>query len=177
MARAPKPIEQGEAPTEPVTETITYIPGSGDPSSVKWGGHVFQANVPKEITGHLEGSEREKMNMHLIERARENKTFKVGSASARPKRETAALPRTAEEYRAYVIDWLKDPNIEHADQLIARWARDRDLQMACEVGADDYSYIATLFMPKLHELARADELTEAQLSSVWINHGINQLPW
>jgi len=175
MARQPRAIEDSAAVVEPVTETITYIPGVGDPPITKWCGHTFQANVPKEITGHAEGGERDKLNFHLIERARENKHFRVGSGRGR--REEKSMPKTAEEYRAHMIDWIKDPAIEHTDQLIARFARDRELQGSCEVGADDYAYLATLFMPRLHDLAKGDELTEGQVASIWINAGINQLPW
>lgn len=171
MARASKEPDAVEA----VTETITYIPGPMDPPVVKWCGQTFQANVPKEVFGHPDGSAREQINHQLIERARDNKHFVVGNA--RPKRDQAALPTTAEQYRAYAVKWLTDPAVEHAEQLIARFAKDRDLQLACEVGADDYAYLATLFMPKLHELSRADELTEPQVATLWISHGINQLPW
>lgn len=175
MASQPKIAKDTAPAVESVTETITYLPGPMDPSSTKWGGIAFHANVAKEITGHAEGTEREKLNLHLIERARENKHFRVGNSRA--KRDPMAAPKTAEEYRAYMVEWLKDPAIDHADTLIARFARDRELQMVCEVGSDDYSYLATLFMPKLHELAHADELTEGQIASLWIGHGINQLPW
>lgn len=178
MAKSPKTIEgaaDAMPPAEPVTETVTYLAGQGDPSSVKWGGHVFQANVPKEITGHTEGTEREKLNHSVIESARTNKHFRVGNA--RPKRDVMAMPKTAEEYRAYAIDWLKDPSIDHAETLIARFAKDRELRAMCEVGSDDYSYLSTLFMPRLYELARADELTDGQVASLWINHGFNELPW
>lgn len=174
-ARAAKQVEGAEASSEPVTETITYMPGDGDPPTTKWCGIIFQANVPKEITGHAEGNERERLHHQLIERARDNKHFKVGSA--RRVSRDAAIPKTAEEYRAYAVSWIKDPSIDHADRLVARFAKDRDLQSACEVGADDYSYLATLFMPRLHDLAKADELTENQVASLWINAGINQLPW
>jgi len=75
------------------------------------------------------------------------------------------------------VAWLKDPNLDHAEKLIARYAKDRDLREVCEVGADDYSWLATLFMPKLHDLAKGDELTEGQVASLWINHGFNQLDW
>lgn len=174
MARAATKLVD-EAQVEAVTETVTYVPGEGDPSSVKWCGHTFHANVPKEITGHAEGTASEKLNHHLIERARENPSFKV--AGSRVKRDASALPKTAEEYRAYMIAWLKGPGIEHVDQLIARFARDRELQAVCEVGSDDFSFLSTLFMPKLHELAKADELTEGQVASLWINAGVNQMPW
>lgn len=175
MAKAPRVSEETESAAQSVTETITYIPGEGDPSSVKWCGHVFQANVPKEITGAAEGSDREKLNLQLIERARDNRHFRVGNARVR--RDAMTEPKTAEEYRAYMVGWLKDPAIDHAETLIARFVRDRELQEMCEVGADDYAFLSTLFMPRLHELAKADELTEGQVASMWINHGVNQLPW
>lgn len=175
MARQPKPIENEEPATEPVTETITYLPGPHDPNVTTWCGITFHANVPKDVTGHAEGSEREKLHHHLIERARDNPFFKVGNA--RPKKPANELPKTAEQYRAYVVGWLSNPDIQHANDLIARWARDRDLRAACEVGADDYSYLGTLFMPKLHELARGDELTEQQVAVLWVENGITELPW
>ena len=175
MARQPKLIEDTDPAPEPVTESLTYLPGEGDKASVVWGGHTFHANVSKEITGHAGGTAQQKLNLHLIERARENKLFAVGNM--RPKRESTGLPTTAEEYRAYAIKWLKDPAIEHAEQLIARFAKDRELRIACEVGSDDYDYLSTLLMPKLHDLARGDELTETQVAHLWIQHGFNELPW
>jgi uncharacterized protein (DUF736 family) len=174
-ASAKRANEENEESTGPVTESITYLPGDGDPSTVTWCGHTFRANVAKEITGHADGTDREQLNHQLIERARDNPHFKVGDA--RPKRTGREIPKTAEEYRAYMAAWLQDPSIQHADQLIARFAKDRELQAACEVGSDDFSLLATLFMPKLHEMAKADELTEGQVAQLWINHGINQLPW
>ena len=175
MAKPEKLIDDVDASVKPVTENITYTPGPLDPVTVKWCGHVFQANVPKEITGHTEGTEREKLNHQLIEAAKGNKHFRVGNA--RPKRDPMELPKTADGYRAYMVNWLKDPAIETTDQLIARFARDRDLQIVCEVGHDDYAYLSTLFLPKLHELMRADEMTEPQVAAMWINHGVMQLPW
>ena len=175
MARAPRQPEETLPISEPVTETLIYVPGEGDPPIVQWGGHKFHANVPKEITGNADGSERDRLNLHIIERARDNKHFRV--SGQKPKRDPAALPKTAEEYRAYMITWLKDPAIQHADDLIARFTKDRELQSMCEVGADDYAYLGTLFMPRLHELARADELKTEQVAQLWLQHGVNQLPW
>lgn len=176
MARvAAKLSDETSVTSEAVTETITYVPGPMDPPLVKWGGHTFHANIPKEITGHAEGSAREKLNLNMIESARGNKYYRVGNARAT--RDVAALPNTSNEYRAYMVDWLKDPSLDHAEKLIARFVRDRDLQLSCEVGADDYAYLATLFMPRLHELSHADELNEGQVASLWVNHGVNQLPW
>jgi hypothetical protein len=175
MARTERIVEKAEPTVEPVTETITYTPGQNDPAVVKWCGQTFHANVPKDITGHAEGSVKEQLNFHLIQSARDNKHFKVGNA--KPKRDPAALPTTAEGYRSYMVEWLKDPSIQHADELIARFARDRELQATCEVGSDDYSYLSTLFMPKLHELARGDDLNEPQVAAIWIQNCFNVLPW
>ncbi|MDI1265596.1 MAG: hypothetical protein PS018_20305 [bacterium] len=176
MAKSAK-ATANESPgeTTSVTEFITYLPGQSDPATVTWCGHTFRANLPKEITGRDGGSEREQLNYDLIERARDNPHFKV--EGAKPKRSTRDLPQSADEYRAYIAAWLQDPNLQHADRLIARFAQDRELQAACEVGTSDWSMIGALFMPKLHELAKADELTEGQVAQLWVNAGINQLPW
>ncbi len=173
MAKA-KPVE-ADPVAEYVTEMVIYLPGPMDPSTTKWCGHTFQANVAKEIIGHAEGTDREKLNFHLIERARDNKHFVVGDG--KPKRDAMAPPKTAEEYRAYVVGWLKDGTIQRTNDLIARFAKDRELRTACEVGSDDYAFISTLLMPKLHELAKADELSEGQVAAMWVNHGFNELPW
>jgi hypothetical protein len=171
------------AKTDSLTETITYVPGDGDPSHVKWGGHTFKANLPKEITGHPEGSTTEQLNHQIIESARNNPSFTVGSDKpGRRKSRADALPTDAKSYRAYVVAWLKEERegrsvYQHAEDLIARFAQDRDLQAKCEVGFDDYQWLGTLFMPRLHELAEGDELAEAQIAALWVQHGYNQLPW
>lgn len=181
MAKAARQSEEAAAASDnmggAVTETVTYTPGQQDPSTTTWCGHVFRANVPKEISGRADGTAREQLNLHLIESARNNPHFTVAGAPRNKVREARALPETAEGYRAYAVDWIKSDGIEHAHDLIARLAKDRELQLACEVGADDFSYLSTLFMPRLHELAKADELSEAQVSSLWISAGFNQLPW
>lgn len=174
MGRAARVVEETEPPVEPVNETITYVPGPMDPSQVVWAGHTFHANVGKDIRGHAAGTEREKLNASLIESARTNPRFTVGNA--KPKRDAAREPATPEEYRSYFAEWLKKP-FDHAEELIARFAVDRDLQVICGVGADDYDFMGALLMPKLHELAKGDELTETQLSGGWIRYGYNQLPW
>lgn len=162
---------------EVVNETITYIPGNGDPAAVKWGGHTFHANVPKEIKGNADGSEREQLNAQLIESARTNPVFRLGSEKGPRKILRGGTPKTADEYKRYFVGWLADTRIESASDLIARFAKDRELQAACEVGTDDYAYIRDLFMPRLSDLAKADELGNEQVASLWLNHGYNQLPW
>lgn len=181
MAKQPRQSAgDDEQASEPVTESITYLPGDGDPAFVKWGGHTFKANVPKEITGHLDGTTTEKLNHHIIESARANPAFSVGGKKTRKKSDD--LPTDQKGYRAYMVAWLKEEKdgasvFQHAEQLIARFAQDRDLQAKCEVGFDDYQYLGSLFMPKLHELAAADELPEGAVASLWVSHGYNQLPW
>lgn len=180
MARQPKPQGDDEQVSEAVTESITYVPGEGDPSFVKWGGHTFKANVPKEITGHPDGTATEKLNHQIIESARTNPSFNV--AGEKKRRRSDQLPTDQKSYKAYMIGWLKEekdgaPLYQHAEQLIARFAQDRDLQAKCEVGYDDYQYLGSLFMPKLHELAHADELADGQVAAIWVQYGYNQLPW
>lgn len=165
-----------EPVAEPVTETITYVPGDGDPVTTKWAGQTFHANVPKEIVGLADGTPQQKLNLMIIERAREASQKNFRCASVKAERLTPALPRTAAEYRAYMIGWLGQ-KYESADALIARFAQDKALQVACEVGTDDYAYLGGLFMPKLHELSKAQELTQGQVAHLWVQHGFNTLPW
>jgi hypothetical protein len=174
MAR-PKSTDEPLPLIEPVTETITYVPGPGGPASTMWGGITFQANVPQELTGHPDGNGRERLNYHMIETAKTSKGFVLGNAKR--VKSPDALPTTAEQYRAYLVGWLGDPSIQHVDELIARFARDRELQAACEVGTDDYSYLSTLFMPRLHQLAKMDEMNELQVATAWARQGFNVLPW
>jgi hypothetical protein len=178
MARAQRTaaIETEQAEGSPVTETITYVPGDGDPSSVVWGGHTFKANIPKELTGHPDGNKREQLNHEMITLARDNKHFVVGGDGTRA-RKKAVDPETADQYRAHLAEWLKSPNIDSADVLIARFAKERDLRTLCEVGSQDYELISSLFMPRLGALAKSDELTEEQVAVLWRNHGFNELPW
>jgi hypothetical protein len=167
------PVVQA-APSGPVTETVTYCPGREDPVSVEWGGHTFHANVPKEITGHPDGTAAEQINHHIIERARDNRQFMVGDQ--RKPRDAIAQPVTSDEYKTHMISWMMEP-FRHVEDLIGKFASERNLQAACGVGSDDYDYLGSLFMPKLMALARADEMTELQLAAVWARHGYNVLPW
>ncbi|EJN14751.1 hypothetical protein PMI42_01725 [Bradyrhizobium sp. YR681] len=160
-----------------VAETITYVPGQHDPSFVKWCGHTLQANVPKEIKGDPDGSSTEKLNAQMIESAKGNPHFVVGDPSKAQRSPRNKQPKDAKSYRAYFIDWLKDETFETPEELIGRFARDRELQAKCEVGPDDFALMGELFMPKLSDLAKACDMAEAQLAAVWINHGFNQLPW
>lgn len=163
----PKPSEPDK--TLPLGEQITYLPGEGDPLTVKWHGFVFHANVPKSVT-----------KPDLIEQARGNKFFKVGAFDT-AKDSTAApdaaivAPKTAGEYRAHFVDWFRKST--DINGLVETWAKEQPMREACEVGADDYSYIGTLFHPKMHELAKAAGLSEGQLAELWARFGVFQLPF
>lgn len=160
-----------------ISETVTYVPGHMDPVHVKWCGHTFHANVPKDIKGDAEGSAAERLNAQLIEAARGNPHFVVGDPAKAPRKPRDKMPGDAKGYLAYFVAWLKDETFETPEELIGRFARDRDLQAKCEIGPDDFARIGELFMPKLADLAKANDMAEAQLAAVWVNHGYNQLPW
>jgi hypothetical protein len=173
-----------EVAAKPYRETITYVPGNGDPVVTLWGGHTFRANEPKELVAHAEGTARERLNHEIIELARDNKHFTVGSgASTRSRRKAAVMVETPEQYRAHLADWMKEvgadgqPVVKSASQLVERFAKERDMRTMAEVGASDYDLIGALFMPKLHDLAKADELTADQVTALWRQHGFNELPW
>lgn len=163
----PKPSEPDK--TLPLGEQITYLPGEGDSPSVKWHGLVFHANVPKSVT-----------KQELIDQAKGNKFFKVGSfdtakdSIAAPEA-VAASPKTSAEYRAHFVGWFK--KVTDINNLVDTWAKEQPMRDACEVGADDYSYIGTLFHPKMHELAKAAGLSEGQLAELWARFGVFQLPF
>lgn len=166
-----KPQQKPSEPdkTLPLGEQITYIPGDGDPLSVKWHGLVFHANVPKSVT-----------KPELIEQAKGNKFFKVGSFdtakdSTAAVDAAAAVPKTSQEYRAHFVDWLKKAS--EINGLVATWAKEQSMRDACEVGADDYSYMGTLFYPKMHEFTKAAGLNQQQLSELWARYGVQQLPF
>ncbi|MCS3725503.1 hypothetical protein [Bradyrhizobium betae] len=160
-----------------LAEIITYVPGQHDPSHVKWCGHTFQANVAKEIKGDPDGTSSEKLNAQLIESARNNPHFVVGEGAKATRASRDKMPKDAKGYRAYFVNWLKEETFETPEDLIGRFARDRELQAKCDVGPDDFAQIGELFDPRLHELAKACDLAEAQIAAVWVNHGYNQLPW
>jgi hypothetical protein len=149
-------------PTPEPGEDVTYCPGEGDPPVAKWRGVEFKANLPVRVT-------RE----DLIAAARLNRFFRVG-ATLSPQAPIGA-PKTALEYRAYVVDWIK--GCESIDQISAHWAADRQLRFVCEVGPDDISFLGTLVEPKLRALRLAGGLTEMQVAEIWVKHGTLEFPW
>ena len=93
---------EAPAPEAPKTEQVTYTPGPDDPTSVKWHGYTFHANVPKAVA-----------NADLVERARGNKFFKVGEfteSDVVTTREEPPAPKTAEGSLEMTgrYQWVKD---------------------------------------------------------------------
>lgn len=146
-------------------EDVVYMPGEGDPSSCKWRGIEFKANIPVRV--------RESDRPGMLEAARGNRFFRVGSEKSQ--NENFGPPKTAMEYRAYVVDWMKE--VSTVDQLVAHWAADRQLRVTCEVGQDDIAYLGTLVEPKLKQMRMAEGLSESQAAELWIKHGVLELPW
>ena len=151
-------------PDEPEDEgeDVTYTPGPDDPAITKWRGHEFRANVPVRIRDE-----------DHIKAARGNRFFRVGNEI---KDEILiGPPKTSDQYRAHVVAWMKD--VTTVDQLVTKWAADRNLRTACEVGRDDVMWLGRLFEPKLHQMRMQEGLKEIQVAEVWVKHGVLELPW
>lgn len=136
------PVTQSVAPKG---ENVTYVPGEGDPASIRWRGLTFHANIPLLITDEF----------HLLA-AKGNKFFKVGEfkpGDAVPVEETG-LPKTSDQYRAHCVAWLK--KVETTDELNRRWEGEEMLRRDCGVGTDDYDYLSSLLTPKRAELKKRD---------------------
>lgn len=160
-ARAAKAAAMATETAE-MGEDVTYLSSEGGPNTTKWRGIEFKANIPVRLT-----------DKSHIEAARMSKFYRVGSARAGDV--LSGTPKTAMEYRGYVVDWIKD--CETVDQVAAHWASDRDLRSKCEVGQDDVSYLGTLVEPKLHALRMKEGLSEMAVAGIWVKHGVLDLPW
>lgn len=152
---SPAPKEDGDL--------VTYCPGDGDPHTTKWRGVEFKANTPIRLVGRGD----------LVEAARGNRFFRVGSEKRVD--EPVGPPTDSMQYRAHVVDWLNE--ISTVDQLVSKWAADRDLRMKCEVGHDDISFLGTLVEPKLRAMRLQEGMSETDVAGVWIKHGVMELPW
>lgn len=149
MARQPTLVKDDGANAPALIaaeEIVTYTPGPGDNNEVTWMGHKFKAHVPHPVR-----------NAKLIEMSRNNKFFHVGEfdASKHSYQETVSEPKTAEAYRAWAVNWLKD--VTSVDDLCERWANEARMRARLEVGFDDFNYMSHLFQPKLDDLLRRED--------------------
>jgi hypothetical protein len=161
--RPPKNAEPEASVGAAVSETITYVPGEGDPATVKWGNIVFEANKPQTISGHTgdplkkECTKQERLNADIIERARKNKFFRVGTFDPRKdsvKVEPTEGPQNSAQYRLHAAEWLKKAN--SVEELDGKWIGEETLRKECEVGGDDIDYLMSLFTPKRAELRKRE---------------------
>lgn len=166
--RSPKQIDMAAELANDPGECLTYLAGPEDPAVIKWNGHLFNANVPKRITDEA-----------MIQSARTNKFWHVGpfdaQAHAVALSSTADAPTNSDQYRAHIVAWLK--NVRTIDDLVKTWVAEANMREMCGVGSDDYSYLGTLFNPRMHELAMQAELNNAQLADLWRHYGVFQLPF
>jgi hypothetical protein len=158
MTRAPQSMSKDDqdAPTLPSTveEQVTYTPGPGDNSEVKWMGHVFKAHVPHPVR-----------NARLIEMAKTNRFFHVGAfdPAQHGYKEVIAEPKTAEAYRAWAVHWMKQLPEEFKNKTGAveaacqKWSIEARMRAKLEVGFDDYKYISDFFQPILSELIKRED--------------------
>jgi hypothetical protein len=151
-----------DTPKAPPGEDITYLPGEGDPHTVKWRGVEFKANTPIRVT-----------NKEHIAAARGNRSFRVGNDVLAHAQQST--PTTAMEYRAWVVGWLQAAST--VDSVARRWSADTPLRAACEVGHDDIAYLGTLVEPKLRQMRLTEGLSELDVAGVFVRHGVLDLPW
>jgi hypothetical protein len=171
-ADPPRPVQAHTvAPPKPEPakddgEDITYLPGPGDPPKTTWRGVEFHAGVTQRIT-----------NAAHIEAARTNRFFRVGKGdpSKPADHNPNDGPKTAMEYRAHVVAWLK--TCDSVEGLIKHWADDRVLRQTCEVGEDDVKWLGTMAEPVLRDLRMKQGMTDMDVSRVWVKYGVLDLPW
>lgn len=147
MPRKPKAAAVEAATTAPLPQgdgvSVTYVPRDGDPVRVKWDGIEFTANVPVLVT-----------KPHIIEAARGNPWFHVGEDAPAPKPAEPQEPQTAEEYRGYVVAWLKGATT--SDLMQRRWDAEAPMREDLGVGTDDLEWIGKFFNPQFEQLKKAE---------------------
>lgn len=131
------------------SEQVTYLPDPEDPPQVKYGGHTFSANLPKTVA----------LPQSMIERLRHNRFFKLGAFDPKTDAVKAApitLPKTADEYQVHAIKWFRD--VQSLHDFDERWTAEEPLRQACEVGAEELDYLASLSRPRRAELKKKLQL-------------------
>lgn len=126
---------------------ITYTPlFNGDPIETEWDGVLFTAGQPVDFDG------RTAQGKKFVERAKANRWFSV---DGEPKAEIPKKPlATAEEYRAYAIEWMNQAKSSSAMQK--RWDDEKPLRDECGWGGDDDALLEPFFAPRLEILKRAE---------------------
>src|ERR1043166_4740016 len=126
---------------------LTYLPDDGDPAKVTWNGHVFEANVGKEVR-----------NAYMVDLAKGNRFFKVEDADKvdKPDPKTKALDRERDrvgEYKKHAVAWI---NAAESHLMMAKqWASEERMREEHGVGTEDIDWLMTLYTPKFEQLKRA----------------------
>jgi hypothetical protein len=126
---------------------VTYIPRhDGDPIKTETLGQKFKANEPVEVDG------RTKAGKLLLETLANNPWFSIDGKGAVPVGITD--PKTAEEYRAYALEWI---NVEtSAVAFSKRWDSEAALREKVGWGTEDEDLIQPIIGPRLELLKRAE---------------------
>lgn len=135
-SRAPRSSASGAV-------NITYRPREGDPINTRWHGHKFQGNVARPVT-----------DTTLIDLAKVNPWFEVEGFERAKDAEIPDTPKTAEQYRAHAINWIK--TAKSAREMAQLMREEASLRDACGVGSDDMDLIMVYYNPKFAELKRAE---------------------
>ena len=126
---------------------LTYLPDDGDPAKVTWNGHVFEANVGKEVR-----------NAYMVDLAKGNRFFKVEDADKvdKPDPKTKELDRERDrvgEYKKHAVAWI---NAAESHLMMAKqWASEERMREEHGVGTEDIDWLMTLYTPKFEQLKRA----------------------
>lgn len=145
-AQTPKP-PRAAAKTDKKKLMVTYKPQPGDPSEVKWNGHIFHANVPRPVIddGNPHG---------MVALAKGNMCFEVEGHDKKAAPDPGA-PKTPEEYRVYAINWFK--KARSADEFEQRWDDEEEMREEAGVGTDDVEWLNSIGGPILADLKKADQ--------------------
>lgn len=151
--------EGTDTPKKKATAEVTYIPGDGDPHTVKWAGITFKGHMPVTVPlthsisvpirkehvladGTVQ-SRNVETQVSLVSLAKTNPSFIVDGEQAQKKAGTARTPTDDKEYRGYAISWIAASN--SAKEMDTRWAGEGPLREACGIESKDLAYILPFF--------------------------------
>jgi hypothetical protein len=135
---------------------VVWHPGEGDPGEMTMNGIKFKANVPVNLLlsktisyperkeyFHIDGTMQSKgmeVKKSMVDILRTNPAFSVDGVREPRKAAEAKLPRDADEYRGYALDWIRKST--SLDQLVRRWDGEQELRDRCGCVEKDISYLA-----------------------------------